>query len=200
MMAAPAPKVGGFGVGRWSNISEGELRLNSIKSSAKQILEIPVIPIEVPEFAMFFVCNLVPTSQAECRRFDPDLPLQQNKRVIYRIAKFQDPTILTGLGLREHDPFQDHEAHHKGTEAAKSWVHTLRHSYRSWLGNTDAKLAQMKDLMRHSGAATTMMYGRTPVDEMRPLREAVASRLKVAKGKSVGPAQPLVDASAAEPP
>jgi integrase len=65
--------------------------------------------------------------------------------------------------------------------------HTLRHSYRSWLGTTDAKLAQMKDLMRHSGAAMAMNYGRTPVDEMRPLNQAVASRLNLSKWGSKRP-------------
>ena len=30
---------------------------------------------------MFFVCNLIPTSQAECRRFDPGLPLQEISKI-----------------------------------------------------------------------------------------------------------------------
>jgi site-specific recombinase XerD len=60
--------------------------------------------------------------------------------------------------------------------------HTLRHSYRSWLGSTDAKLSEMKDMMRHADVSTTMDYGGTSVEEMRPLHEAVASKLK-AKSK-----------------
>ena len=59
--------------------------------------------------------------------------------------------------------------------------HTLRHSYKSWIGGTNATLTQQKDLMRHSVAAMTMNYGGTPVDEMRPLNTAVASKLTMGK-------------------
>ncbi len=57
--------------------------------------------------------------------------------------------------------------------------HTFRHSYRSWLGGTNAKLAQMKDMMRHGDISTTMDYGRAQVDELRPFQNEVAGRLKV---------------------
>jgi len=32
---------------------------------------------------MFFVFNFQPSSQAECRRFDPGLPLQKNQQFTY---------------------------------------------------------------------------------------------------------------------
>jgi len=56
--------------------------------------------------------------------------------------------------------------------------HTFRHSYRSWLGGGDATLSEQKDLMRHSSIGVTMSYGGTPVEEMRPLVNAVAAKLR----------------------
>jgi integrase len=56
--------------------------------------------------------------------------------------------------------------------------HTFRHSYRSWIGSGDATLSEQKDLMRHSSIDMTMSYGGTPVEEMRPLVNAVAARLR----------------------
>lgn len=56
--------------------------------------------------------------------------------------------------------------------------HSLRHSYRSWLGATDAKLAQVKDMMRHADVSTSLDYGRALVEELRPFQEQVAARLK----------------------
>jgi integrase len=62
--------------------------------------------------------------------------------------------------------------------------HTFRHSYRAWLGGGDATLSQQKDLMRHSSIGVTMRYGGTPVEEMRPLVNAVAAKLRLARRSS----------------
>ena len=59
------------------------------------------------------------------------------------------------------------------------WHTSFRHGYRSWLGAGTATTSQQKDLMRHAALPTTMEYGGTPVEEMRPLVEAVSSRLKL---------------------
>jgi integrase len=53
--------------------------------------------------------------------------------------------------------------------------HTLRHTYRSWLGSGDAKVSEQKDLMRHSSIKQTMAYGGTKVDEMRPHVDAIGA-------------------------
>lgn len=55
--------------------------------------------------------------------------------------------------------------------------HTFRHSYRAWIGSGPANLSQQKDLMRHADISTTMGYGGTPIEDMRPLNESVASLL-----------------------
>jgi len=57
--------------------------------------------------------------------------------------------------------------------------HTFRHSYRSWIGGGKATMSQQKDMMRHADIATTAGYGGTPVEEMRPLVDAVAKKLKL---------------------
>jgi integrase len=57
--------------------------------------------------------------------------------------------------------------------------HTQRHSYRAWIGKTKATLSQQRDMMRHGDVGTTMDYGGTPVEEMRPLQEAAAGGLKL---------------------
>jgi integrase len=57
--------------------------------------------------------------------------------------------------------------------------HTQRHSFRAWIGKTQATLSQQRDLMRHGDIGTTMDYGGTPVEEMRPLHEAAAGGLKI---------------------
>ena len=61
--------------------------------------------------------------------------------------------------------------------------HTFRHSYRAWLGGGDATLSEQKDLMRQSSIGMTLAYGGTPVEQMRPLINAVAARLR-RKGKA----------------
>jgi integrase len=58
--------------------------------------------------------------------------------------------------------------------------HSLRHSYRSWLGSGRATLSEQKDLMGHSSIATTMnVYGGTKIETMRPHIDAVAKLLQV---------------------
>lgn len=52
--------------------------------------------------------------------------------------------------------------------------HTFRHSYRAWIGGGKATMSQQKDMMRHADVATTLGYGGTPVEDMRPLVDAVA--------------------------
>jgi len=57
--------------------------------------------------------------------------------------------------------------------------HSLRHSYRSWLGSGKATLSEQKDLMGHSAIATTMnVYGGTKIEQMRPHVDAVADLLQ----------------------
>lgn len=55
--------------------------------------------------------------------------------------------------------------------------HTLRHSYKAWIASGTATLTQQKDLMGHASIEIGLMYGGTPVEEMRPLNEAIASQL-----------------------
>lgn len=66
----------------------------------------------------------------------------------------------------------------KGLKLPQLGWHSLRHSYRSWLGSTDAKLPQMKDMMRHADVSTTLDYGRAQVEELRPFQDEVATKLK----------------------
>jgi len=61
--------------------------------------------------------------------------------------------------------------------------HSLRHSYRSWLGSGDAKLSEQKDLMRHAAISTTMSYGGTKVETMRPHVDAIAAKLRPVSNK-----------------
>jgi integrase len=56
--------------------------------------------------------------------------------------------------------------------------HDLRHSFRSWI-SAKAPLTVQKDLMRHAeGATTADIYGRTPVNEMRPVVEKATKGLR----------------------
>jgi integrase len=57
--------------------------------------------------------------------------------------------------------------------------HTLRHSYRSWIGSGGATPSEQKDMMRHSSLLQTMAYGGTQVETMRPHVDAVAAKLKL---------------------
>jgi integrase len=50
----------------------------------------------------------------------------------------------------------------------------LRHSYRAWLGTTDAPVAIIKDLMRHADIRTTFnQYGNTMQEPMRQANSKV---------------------------
>jgi hypothetical protein len=44
---------------------------------------------------------------------------------------------------------------------------------------TEATLSQQRDMMRHADIGTTLDYGGTPLEEMRPLHEAAAIGLKL---------------------
>lgn len=56
--------------------------------------------------------------------------------------------------------------------------HDLRHSFRSWI-SSQAQLTVQKDMTRHADIGTTAnIYGRTPVEDMRPIADAVASGIK----------------------
>ncbi len=56
--------------------------------------------------------------------------------------------------------------------------HDLRHSFRSWI-SSQAQLTVQKDMARHADVGTTAnIYGRTPVEDMRPVADAVASGIK----------------------
>jgi integrase len=63
-------------------------------------------------------------------------------------------------------------------ELPKIGWHSLRHSYRAWLSSTDAKVVQMRDMMRHADVSTTMDYGDAIVEELRPFQDEVAGKLK----------------------
>ena len=56
--------------------------------------------------------------------------------------------------------------------------HTFRHSYRAWLGGGEATLSEQKDLMRQSSIGMTLQYGGTLLEQMRPLVNAVAAKLR----------------------
>ena len=61
----------------------------------------------------------------------------------------------------------------------KAGWHMLRHSYKSWQGSSNAKPAELKDLMRHADISTTMdIYGGTPVETLRPYLAAISNQLR----------------------
>jgi integrase len=56
--------------------------------------------------------------------------------------------------------------------------HDLRHSFRSWI-SSKAPTTVQKDMMRHADESTTAnIYGRTPVEEMRPVAEMATKGLR----------------------
>jgi integrase len=70
-------------------------------------------------------------------------------------------------------------------ELPKVGWHTFRHSYKAWQSKGDATLSQLKDMMRHSDITTTAnIYGGTPVEDMRPFVNAIASKLYLVKKAS----------------
>lgn len=60
----------------------------------------------------------------------------------------------------------------------------LRHSYRSWLGETDTPLGVIKDLMRHADIRTTMNEYGNGAEE--PMRKANSKVVNLVLGKPVG--------------
>jgi integrase len=51
---------------------------------------------------------------------------------------------------------------------------TFRHSYRSWLDQTEAPIGVQRELMRHASIQTTMnVYGRVMTDSKRLAHENV---------------------------
>ena len=59
--------------------------------------------------------------------------------------------------------------------------HDLRHSFRSWI-SSKAPTTVQKDLMRHAEESTTAnIYGRTPVEGMRPVAEMATKGLRATR-------------------
>jgi len=52
--------------------------------------------------------------------------------------------------------------------------HTFRHTYRSWLGATGARLDVQRELMRHASIATTLRYGHAMPEGKRKANRKVA--------------------------
>jgi integrase len=60
-----------------------------------------------------------------------------------------------------------------GITAKVGWK-TFRHSYRSWLDDTDAPVGVQRELMRHASIQTTMnVYGRAMTDSKRQAHDNV---------------------------
>jgi len=56
--------------------------------------------------------------------------------------------------------------------------HSLRHSFRSWLGSGKATISQQKDLMRHAAVSTTMdVYGGADIEKLRTHVDRIAKNL-----------------------
>ena len=61
--------------------------------------------------------------------------------------------------------------------------HSIRHSYRNWQQAGGVKVADMKELMRHSQISTAMdLYGDSQVEELRPHVAAVGNQLRYKGG------------------
>ena len=61
---------------------------------------------------------------------------------------------------------------------------TFRHSYRSWLDQTDAPIGVQRELMRHASIQTTMnVYGRAMTDTKRQAHHNVVQMILQASGK-----------------
>jgi len=55
--------------------------------------------------------------------------------------------------------------------------HTLRHTYRAWLGDNGEPLTVQKELMRHASIQTTLnTYGGGMMDSMREAHERVVKQ------------------------
>ena len=61
--------------------------------------------------------------------------------------------------------------------------HTLRYTYRAWLGQTDTPMTVQKDLMRHASITTTMdVYGGAFFDPMRDANSKVVGQVMAVSG------------------
>lgn len=56
-------------------------------------------------------------------------------------------------------------------------THSLRHTYRSWLGSERTDITVQQKLMRHSDIRTTLSYGETDSDVMREANSKIARRV-----------------------
>lgn len=90
------------------------------------------------------------------------------------------PSPITGRPMRGDTILHKHikpTAHLLGLP--KMGWHSLRHSYKSWIGSSTASPSQLKDMMRHADITTTMdIYGGTPIEEMRPFVAAIGNQLQ----------------------
>jgi integrase len=67
-------------------------------------------------------------------------------------------------------------------------IHTLRHSYRSWLDAVGTPIAVQQKLMRHADIRTTMnVYGTVVTDEMATASGKVARLTVNGTGSGTGP-------------
>jgi integrase len=64
-----------------------------------------------------------------------------------------------------------------GIKTAIGWK-TFRHSYRSWLDQTQAPIGVQRELMRHASIQTTMnVYGRAMTDSKRQAHSNVVQMI-----------------------
>ena len=90
------------------------------------------------------------------------------------------PSGITGGPRAAGMILQDHiQPAAKELGLPKIGWHDLRHSFRSWI-SSQAELTVQKDMSRHADVGTTAnIYGRTPIEDMRPIADSVASKLKI---------------------
>jgi hypothetical protein len=62
---------------------------------------------------------------------------------------------------------------------AENRLATFRHSSKAWIASGAATLTQQKDMMGHSSIAIGLLYGGTPVEDMRPFHDAIGAKLRV---------------------
>jgi len=73
-----------------------------------------------------------------------------------------------------------------GIKGKVGW-HTFRHSYRSWLDQTEAPIGVQRELMRHASVQTTMnVYGRAMTDSKR---QAHSNVVQMVLGKKESPTE-----------
>ena len=83
---------------------------------------------------------------------------------------------LIGTGHHQEEIQKKHivrAAKAAGIKAEVAWK-TFRHSYRSWLDQTEAPMGVQRELMRHASIQTTMnVYGRAMTDSKRQAHKNV---------------------------